>query len=121
MSLVNRQGSNLNRKKITIESATNGLNQGSVIYANIERADNPITVGTELTAENLENAIANIVNERIPTASTQTAVTQCSCTSDNTVATTEFVWNVLAALGLTKIEHNHNDTSTGTSSGSSGT
>lgn len=121
MSLVNRQGSNLNRKKITIESVTNGLNQGSVIYANIERADSPTTVGTELTAQNLENAIVNIVNERIPTTtSTTIGVTQCVCTSDSSVATTEFVWNVLTALGLNKINHNHTSTSTGTGSSSGG-
>lgn len=117
MAFQNRQGSNLNRRKLTIISRTTE-NDKTVLLVDVERADSAFIQGTQLTAETLNKEIIKLI-ESHGGASGATAETQCVCDCSDSVATTQFVWDVLMALGLTKINHNHTDYSG--SSGSNGT
>ena len=115
MSLINRVSGVANKRRIKRLDSS-----GSVIEsycALIEREDDATQEGTALTASSLEEAInsAVIANAAIVTT---TAATQCECDCSTKVATTAFVWNVLTALGLTKISHNHTNYEGGGSSGS---
>lgn len=114
MSLVNRKMSNPNKKLIKqLDSSGNVV---SSYYALVERADGASQSGTALTAENLEAEIVSLINKNTP--STITATTQCECDCSTNVATTAFVWNVLTALGLTRISHNHTNYEGGSSTDS---
>lgn len=115
MAFQNRQGSNLNRRKLTVinEVTENGK---KVMTVDVERADSAYSQGTALTAENLNKEIIALIKEN-GGVSGATATTKCVCDRSSSVATTQFVWDVLTALGLTKINHNHNDYSGGSSGG----
>lgn len=115
MAFQNRQGTNLNRKKLTVisEATENG---NKVFYVDIDRADNATSQGTALTAENLNKEIIALIKANGGVGG-GTATTKCVCDRSSSVATTQFVWDVLTALGLTKINHNHNDYSSGSSGG----
>lgn len=117
MAFQNRVGSNLNRRKLTVQNQTTE-NGKTVMIVDVERADSAFIQGTQLTAESLNREIIKLI-ESHGGASGATAETQCICDRSNSVATTQFVWDVLMALGLTKINHNHTDYSGST--GSSGT
>ena len=82
--------------------------------------------GTKLDADSLTKAVKEIIQSETSSNSLSTAVTQCECDYSNSVATTAFVWDVITALGLDKITHNHSNytgssSSGGSSSDSSGT
>ena len=117
MAFQNRQGSNLNRKKLTVINQTTE-NGKQVMIVDVERSDGAYSQGTALTAENLNKEIIALIKAN-GGAGGGTATTKCVCDRSSSVATTQFVWDVLTALGLTKINHNHSDYSGG-SSGSSG-
>lgn len=119
MGFVDRQGSNLNRKKLKVVSETTENGQ-KVITVDVERADSATSNGTKLDADSLTKAVKEIIQSETSSNSLSTAVTQCECDYSNNVATTAFVWDVITALGLDKIVHNHsNYTSSSGSSGSS--
>lgn len=119
MAFVDRQGSNLNRKKLKVVSETIENGQ-KVITVDVERADSATSNGTKLNAQSLTDAIKEIIRSETSSNSSTTTVTQCECDYSNNVATTAFVWDVITALGLDKITHNHsNYTSSSGSSGSS--
>ncbi len=115
MAFQNRQGSNLNRRKLTVISQAT-VNGNTVMTVDVERADSAYTQGTALTAENLNNEIIALIKAN-GGAGGATATTKCVCDRSSSVATTQFVWDVLIALGLTKINHNHDDFSGGSSGG----
>ncbi|MDE5565954.1 MAG: hypothetical protein K2H02_00230 [Anaeroplasmataceae bacterium] len=117
MAFQNRQGSNLNRRKLTVISQTT-VNGKTVMLVDVERADSAFIQGTQLTAESLNREIIDLIKKN-GGASGTTAETKCVCDRSSSVATTQFVWDVLMALGLTKINHNHSDYSGST--GSDGT
>lgn len=114
MSLTNRVSSVANKRLIK-ELDSNG-NVVNSYYAIVERADGASQGGTALTAENLQAEIVSLINQNTP--SSIVATTQCECDCSTNVATTAFVWNVLTALGLTRISHNHTNYEGGGSSGS---
>ena len=125
MGFVDRQGSNLNRKKLKVVSETTENGQ-KVITVDVERADSATSNGTKLDADSLTKAVKEIIQSETSSNSLSTAVTQCECDYSNSVATTAFVWDVITALGLDKITHNHSNytgssSSGGSSSDSSGT
>ena len=117
MAFQNRQAEHLNRKKLIVRDISKDTNGNIVsLIVDVERAEGNVTVeGTALTADNLnaeiKAAVAAVVSNVGPTAPTQK-----SYDSSTKVATTEFVWNVLTALGHTKI----NAPSSGSGSSSSG-
>lgn len=118
MAFQNRQAEHLNRKKLTVVNQTTE-NGKTVMLVDVERAEgNVYNTGTPLTAESLNAEIKALVKENAANVGA-TAATQCECDYSDKLATTKFVWDVLTALGLTKIYHNHNDNSGG--SDSSGT
>lgn len=119
MAFQNRQAEHLNRKKLTVVNQVTE-NGKTVMYVDVERAEgNVYNPGTPLTAENLNAEIKALVKENAANVGS-TAATQCECDYSDKLATTKFVWDVLTALGLTKIYHNHSNYN-GSSSGSSGT
>lgn len=125
MGFVDRQGLNLNRKKLKVVSETTENGQ-KVITVDVERADSATSNGTKLDADSLTKAVKEIIQSETSSNSLSTAVTQCECDYSNSVATTAFVWDVITALGLDKITHNHSNytgssSSGGSSSDSSGT
>lgn len=107
MAFENREGANLNRKKLTVISQTT-VNGKTVMTVDVERADNASKTGTALTAENLEREIKELVRKNSGAVGA-TAETKCVCDRSSSIATTQFVWDVLTALGLTKINHNHSN------------
>ncbi len=117
MALENRVSEHINRKRLNVVGIPakdlNG-NITSMLVDVVREEGNVSSEGTPLTAEALRREIQELVasqqNERY-------ANTQCTCDYSNNVATTAFVWDVLTALGLTKINHNHYDYSGGDSSG----
>lgn len=113
MAFQNRVGSNLNRRKLTVQNQTTE-NGKTVMIVDVERADSAFIQGTQLTAESLNREIIKLI-ESHGGASGATAETQCICDRSNSVATTQFVWEVLVALGLHKINHNHDSGSSGSS------
>lgn len=116
MAFQNRQADHLNRKKLTVVSQTTNSNGNTVFTVDVERAEGNVqATGTALTAENLNAEIQALMQQN---TSSSTASTQCTCDSSTKVATTQFVWNVLTALGLTKINHNHTDYTGGGGGGS---
>lgn len=120
MAFQNRQAEHLNRKRMTVVNETTNSSGKKVLTVDVERAEgNVYAQGTPLTAENLKAEIKALIKENT-TAVGATATTQCECDYSDKLATTKFVWDVLTALGLTKIYHNHNNYNGG-GSGSSGT
>ena len=117
MSFIDRQGSNLNRRKLKVVSETTENGQ-KVITVDVERADSVYQEGTRLNAQSLTDAVKDII-ENESSLKGATAVTQCACDYGNNVATTKFVWDVLIALGLDKIAHDHTVNSGGGSSSES--
>lgn len=119
MAFQNRVASNINRKRLDVVGQPTKDAAGNItsLVVDVVRADGPVSnEGTPLTAEKLNEEIAQAVQKA--SMNGQTATTACECDYSNKVATTAFVWDVLTALGLTKIAHNHNSYSG--SSGSSG-
>ncbi len=119
MAFQNRQAEHLNRKKLIVQDV-NKDSSGNIVSltVDVERAEGNVTVeGTALTADNL-NAEIKAAVDAIVSSVGPTAPTQKSYDSSTKVATTEFVWNVLTALGFTQIGM---PSSGGSSSGSSGT
>lgn len=109
MAFQNRQAEHLNRKKLTVVSDTTNSNGTREIVVDVERHEGNVSVeGTPLNAESLEREIRSIINESSSTGNSGTAATQCECDYSDNLATTKFVWNVLRALGLNQIYHNHN-------------
>lgn len=118
MGFVDRQGLNLNRKKLKVVSETTENGQ-KVITVDVERADSATSNGTKLDADSLTKAVKEIIQSETSSNSLSTAVTQCECDYSNSVATTAFVWDVITALGLDKITHNHSNYTGSSSSGGS--
>lgn len=119
MAFQNRQAEHLNRKKLIVCDVVKDTN-GNILSltVDVERAEGNVTVeGTALTADNLNAEIKAAVDAVVSSVG-PTAPTQKSYDSSTKVATTEFVWNVLTALGHTKINA---PSSGGSSSDSSGT
>ncbi|MDE7162148.1 MAG: hypothetical protein K2N65_05255 [Anaeroplasmataceae bacterium] len=110
MAFQNRRAEHLNRKKLIVRDITNDSNgKLSSLIVDVERAEGEVSVeGTALTAETLNAEIRNIVQSMASTS--PTAQTQAVYDSSNKVATTEFVWNVLNALGYGKLTSSSNDT-----------
>lgn len=119
MAFQNRQGSNLNRRKLTVVNETTESGK-KVFYVDVARADSASSQGTALTAENLNREIVNLIKAN-GGAGGGTAETKCVCDRSSSIATTQFVWDVLTALGLTKINHNHSNYSGGSSGGDTNT
>lgn len=118
MAFQNRQSEHLNRRKLTVVEQTT-QNGKTVMYVDVERAEgNVYAQGTPLTAESLNAEIKALVKENAASIG-ETAATQCECDYSDKLATTKFVWDVLTALGLTKIYHNHNNYNGGGSDGGS--
>lgn len=118
MAFQNRVASNINRKRLEVVGQPTKDASGNItsLVVDVIRADGPVSnEGTPLTAEKLNEEIAAEVQRA--SSNGATALTQYECDYSTKVATTQFVWNVLTALGLTKIEHNHNSY-TGGSEGS---
>jgi hypothetical protein len=65
MDFVNRQGTNLNRKRLRIISQS-----ANEIIADVERADTPTVEGTPISASNLNQLKQDILNS-IPTFTLQ--------------------------------------------------
>ncbi len=113
MAFQNRQAEHLNRKKLIVRDIVKDSSGNIVsLTVDVERAEGRVSVeGTALNADTLnaeiKNAVKSVVSAIGPTSQTQ-AVYDSS---------TKVVWNVLIALGHTKI----NNPSTGGGSGSSGT
>lgn len=104
MAFQNRQAEHLNRKRLIVRDI-NKDSSGNIVSltVDVERAEGNVTVeGTALTAENL-NAEIKAAVEAIVSSVGPTAPTQKSYDSSTKVATTEFVWNVLTALGHDQI------------------
>ncbi len=117
MAFVNRSAEHLNRKKLTVIEEITHENGPKEFIVEVERAEGQVyEAGTPLTAESLNNEIIELIKKNA-TSTGATAATQCECDYSDKIATTKFVWDVLTALGLTKIYHNHNDYSGGSSSG----
>lgn len=118
MAFQNRQAEHLNRKKLTVVSESTNSNGTKVLTVDVERADGNVSVpGTPLTAENLTAEIKALISQN--TSAGLTAKTQCTCDYSTKIATTQFVWDVLTALGYTKINHSSSSSSGGSSSGGS--
>lgn len=118
MAFQNRQAEHLNRKKLIVRDITNDSNGNlESLIVDVERAEGKVSVeGTALNADTLNAEIRNIV-ESLNSGIAPTAQTQAVYDSSNKVATTEFVWNVLNALGHTKVD----TSSSSNGSNSSGT
>lgn len=117
MAFQNRQAEHPNRKKLTVVAEGTNSNGTKVLTVDVERAEGNVSVqGTPLTAENLNAEIKALIQQNSASVGT-TATTQCSCDYSSKIATTRFVWDVLTALGLTKINHNHNDYTGGSGGG----
>lgn len=115
MAFQNRQAEHLNRKKLTVRDLVKD-SSGNIISltVDVERAEGKVSVeGTALNADTLNAEIKNAV-ESMVSAIGPTAPTQAVYDSSQKVATTEFVWQVLTALGHTKINQ---PSSSGDSSG----
>lgn len=105
MAFQDRRAEHLNRKKLTVVSEGTNGNGAKVLTVDVERAEGSIyDAGTPLTAEKLTQEIKAIVQQTAG-GSGATGVTQCTCDYSNNVATTKFVWDVLTALGFTRIDH----------------
>ncbi|MDE7264617.1 MAG: hypothetical protein K2N64_08155 [Anaeroplasmataceae bacterium] len=121
MAFQNRRAEHLNRKKMTVVSEITNSSGQKVITVDVERAEgNVYAQGTPLNAESLNAEIRALVKESTASVGA-TAATQCECDYSDKLATTKFVWDVLTALGLTKIYHNHSNYNGGSGSSSSGT
>ena len=109
MAFQNRQAEYLNRKKLIVrDTVKDSSGNISSLIVDVERAEGKVSVqGTPLDADTLNAEIRSAV---------QSMVSSVGYDSSQKVATTEFVWNVLIALGHTKI----NQPSSGGSSGSDG-
>lgn len=122
MAFQNRQAEHLNRKKLIVKDIVKDSNGNIVsLTVDVERAEGNVTVaGTALTADNLNAEIRAAVNAVVSGVG-PTATTQKTYDSSTKVATTEFVWNVLTALGHTKINAPSSSSGGSSSSGSTGT
>ncbi|MDE6013849.1 MAG: hypothetical protein K2O05_01085 [Anaeroplasmataceae bacterium] len=117
MAFQNRVSEYPNRKKMTVVSESTNTSGQKVLTVDVERAEGRVSsVGTALDADSLNAEVKAIVENTLkvnePIGVTHPAY-DCSCN----LATTEFVWKVLIALGHDKI----NGPSTGGGSSSSGT
>ncbi len=117
MAFQNRQAEYLNRKKLIVrDTVKDSSGNISSLIVDVERAEGKVSVqGTPLDADTLNAEIRSAVQSMVSSVG-PTASTQAVYDSSQKVATTEFVWNVLIALGHTKI----NQPSSGGSSGSDG-
>ncbi len=118
MAFQNRQAEHLNRKKLIVKDIIKD-SSGNIVSmtVDVERAEGNVTVaGTALTADNLNAEIKAAVDAVVSSVG-PTAPTQKSYDSSTKVATTEFVWNVLTALGHTKINDPNNSGSDDDTSG----
>lgn len=104
MAFQNRQAEHLNRKKLIVHDIVKDISGNIVsLTVDVERAEGNVTVeGTALTAENLNAEIKAAVDAVVSSVG-PTAPTQSVYDNSSKVATTEFVWNVLVALGHTKL------------------
>lgn len=104
MAFQNRQAEHLNRKKLIVKDIVKDSSGNIVsLTVDVERAEGNVTVpGTALTADNLNAEIKAAVDAVVSSVG-PTATTQKSYDSSTKVATTEFVWNVLTALGFNQI------------------
>lgn len=117
MAFQNRVAEHLNRKQLTVVKETINESGQKVFLVEVERADGHVDqAGTPLTADKLNEEIKTLIDENVKSIGV-TATTQCECDYSDKVATTKFVWDVLTALGLTKIYHNHTDYTGGSGSG----
>lgn len=121
MAFLNRKSAFPSRRKLEVRSVEkNGSGEIVSMTVDVIRAEGQIqSEGTPLTAESLNAAVLDLIESKMSQVSTQ-ATTQHIYTSNTTVATTEFVWNVLTSLGYNKPNPNPNPGSGG-GSGSSGT
>lgn len=111
MALENRVAENLGRKRLNVVGIEKD-SQGNIVSLTVDvvRAEGQVSnQGTALTAEALNAEIEAKVNAAVTSLGQTTAQTQCTCDSSTKIATTEFVWDVLEAIGVTKITHNHNE------------
>ncbi len=118
MAFQNRQVQYPNRRRLVVkEIQTDATGKITSLIVDVERNEGVVSVeGTTLSAENITAEIKQLISEQ-SSQSAQTAATQPIYDSSTKVATTKFVWDVLTALGHTKIT---NTSSTGGSSSSSG-
>lgn len=122
MAFQNRQAEHLNRKKLIVKDIVKDSSGNIVsLTVDVERAEGNVTVaGTALTADNLNAEIKAAVDAVVSSVG-PTATTQKSYDSSTKVATTEFVWNVLTALGFTQISAPSSSSGGSSSSESTGT
>lgn len=112
MAFENRVSQYPNRKRLSIVSTIKDSSGNITGYIVDEiREEGIITkTGTALTAENIINEINNVVEAYLE-ENQVAGSTQPVYDSSLAIATTEFVWNVLIALGHVKINNPSTDDS----------